>query len=196
MQEVEREAVVSDDALSQESVILDVIEKQNFTNPKKLKKFAQRLLGVTTNRVQRYLLTDILVAKDPVKYTNECISKIRDCAAIIQQFVDDGCHGMIMIKNNVYPVVLDTQKTWLAENKAWHPDDESLIQHQAAEMWMKEHDKGYFLGKVILFPNFGFSGVPNIIEMQCSTDVKGMKRLPGTNYFYDDIVKHRLGNVR
>jgi hypothetical protein len=172
-------------ALAGETVIFDIIEAEHITNPKKLKKFAQRLMQVTTSEVQLRLLQDIMIDRDPVKYVRDCAAKIRDCAVVIRQFVEDGCHGMIMINNTVYPVQLKTQEKWLKEDKLWDPTDEMEIQHHAANDWMRQHDKGYFLGKVVLFPQFGFSGIPRIVEMQCTKEVDGLTRYPGTNFFYD-----------
>lgn len=70
----------------------------------------------------------------------------------------------------------------MTEGKQWDPEQEMIIQHEAADNWMKDHNKGYFLGKVVLFPMFGFSGEPRIIEMKCG-DTDGLVKYPGTNYY-------------
>lgn len=163
MEEEVREVPVSQDALSQESAILAIFEEAGLKNPKKVKKLALRLLKEATNRVQIKLLTDIAAAKNSAAKAEYFIKVIRDCAILIQQFIEDGCHGMIMMRHQVYPVVLDTRENWLTEKKIWHPDDEEEIQRQAVKNWMKEHKCNYFIGKVTLFPNFGFSGVPRIV---------------------------------
>ena len=163
MEEEIREVPVMEDALSQESAILDIFEKEGLKNPKKVKKLALRLLKEATNRIQIKLLTDIAAAKNSAAQAEYYIKVIRDCAVLIQQFIEDGCHGMIMMRHQVYPVVLDTREKWLTEKKIWHPDDEQEIQRNAVKNWMKEHGRNYFIGKVTLFPNFGFSGVPRII---------------------------------
>ncbi|MCY1299293.1 hypothetical protein D9M70_488160 [compost metagenome] len=114
-----------------------------------------------------------------------CINKIRDCAILVENFIKDGNHGMLFTGNNgldVYPIKLDTRDNWLTEGTKWDPEQEMIIQHDAANNWMKEHDKGTFYGKVVLFPQFGFSGEPRIVEMACG-DTEGMVKYPGTNYF-------------
>ena len=185
------------DALGGESHVLQEIEREKITNPKKMIKLCKRMLLEKRPEVQVRLLRDILAAADPIKYAKECITKIRDCAIVVENFIADGHHGMIMIKDDVYPVTLSTKiKTqWLTDGKPWDPTDEMELQHHAAQDWMRIHDKGYFHGKVILFPQFGFSGVPRVVEMQCSKDVEGMTRYPGTNYFYEEPKKISLADL-
>jgi len=174
------------DSMAQESGIIKIFKDANLKNPKKVRSMAVRLLKDATLPVQRNLLMDLIQADNPLKYLNYCIDHVEQCAVIIEQFINDGCHGMIMTGHKcrtIYPVKLNTQQNWLKADDRWNEEDELKIQHDAANAWMKEHDKGYFLGKVVLFPQFGFSGQPRVIEMQCSDDTEGMERYPGTNYF-------------
>lgn len=174
------------DSFAQESTILKVFKDANLKNPKKVRAMATRLLKETTLPIQRQLLMDLIAAGNPLKYLHYCIDHVEQCAVIIQQFIDDGCHGMIMTGHKcrtIYPVKLDTRENWLKADDRWNEEDEQLIRIKSAEEWMKEYDKGYFLGKVVLFPQFGFSGVPGVIEMQCTTETDGLSRYPGTNYF-------------
>lgn len=173
------------DALEQESAILKFFEDMKNPNDKKIKKLAAKLYGEVKNDIQKRLCRDVYRADQPLKYVRSCIAKIRDCAILIEQFIEDGCHGMIFTGKDgceVYPVKLDTRENWLTEGKSWDPEQEMLIQNDAANNWMRDHDKGYFFGKVVLFPKFGFSGEPRIIEMSCG-DVEGMVKYPGTNYY-------------
>lgn len=182
------------DTLKQESAILDMFEALKNPNPKKVKKLASRLYAECTLEVQKRLCRDIYRADDPVKYMKSCISKIRDCAILVEQFIADGCHGMIFTGANgvdVYPVQLATRESWLNEGKRWDEEQEMIIQHDCINNWMKEHDKGYFYGKVVLFPKFGFSGEPRIIEMACG-DTEGMVKYPGTNYFVKPQSTHDM----
>lgn len=172
-------------ALEQESSILEDFEAIRNPNDKKVKKLAAKLYNEVECDVQKRLCRDLFRADQPLKYLRSCISKIRDCSILIEQFVEDGCHGMIFTGKDgcdVYPVRLDTRENWLTEGKQWDPEQEMIIQHEAADNWMKDHNKGYFLGKVVLFPMFGFSGEPRIIEMKCG-DTDGLVKYPGTNYY-------------
>lgn len=175
----------TNDNLEQEAAILVKFEELKNPNPKKVKKLASRLYGESITEIQKRLCRDIYRADDPVKYMYSCIEKIRDCAILIEQFIEDGFHGMIFTGRDgteVWPIKLDTRENWLTEGKQWDPDQELIIQHEAANSWMREHDKGYFFGKVVLFPKFGFSGEPRIIEMSCG-DTTGLVKYPGTNFY-------------
>lgn len=184
------------DTLAQESAILDQFEAIKNPNAKKVKKFAARMYNECTLEIQKRLCRDIYRADDPVKYMKSCISKIRDCAILVEQFIEDGCHGMIFTGANgvdVWPVMLTTriETNWLKDGKRWDEEQEMIIAHDCANNWMKEHDKGYFYGKVVLFPKFGFSGEPRIIEMACG-DTEGMVKYPGTNYYVKPQAVHDM----
>lgn len=173
------------DALTQEKEILDQfldIRKK----PLKIIKRARRLFNEVDTPVKKRLCRDLMSAADPVDYLERCIVLINDCAIVMEQFLADGAHGMIMTgkdRREVYPVVLSTQKNWLEDGKQWHPEDEQIIQNQAADAWMREYDKGSFEGMVVLFTQFGFSGIPRVIKMQCTSDTTGLVRYPGTNFY-------------
>lgn len=184
------------DTLKQESAILDMFEAIKNPNYKKVKKFAARMYNECTLEIQKRLCRDIYRADDPVKYMRSCIAKIRDCAILVEQFIEDGCHGMIFTGANgtdVWPVQLTTRiaVSWLEDGKRWDEEQEMIIAHDCANNWMKEHDKGYFYGKVVLFPKFGFSGEPRIIEMACG-DTEGMVKYPGTNYYVKPEATHAM----
>lgn len=185
---------IEHDTLKQESAILDKFEALKNPNAKKVKKLAARLYNECTLEIQKRVCRDIYRADDPVKYMRSCIDKIRDCAMLIEQFIADGCHGMIFTGKNgtdVWPIQLNTRESWLTEGKRWDEEQEMIIQHDCVNNWMKEHDKGRFYGKVVLFPKFGFSGEPRIIEMACG-DVEGMVKYPGTNYYVKPQAMHDM----
>ncbi len=173
------------DTLEQESAILARFQDIKNPNAKKVKKLAAKLYNECTLEIQKRLCRDLYRADDPLKYLNTCIDKIHDCAILIKQFIEDGCHGMIFTGKNgcdVHPIKLNTQTKWLEEGQRWDLEAEMLIQHNAVDEFMREHDLGHFFGKVVLFPKFGFSGEPRIIEMACG-DTTGMEKYPGTKFY-------------
>lgn len=182
---MEEENKIEYDTLEQESAVLAMFQDIKNPNAKKVKKLAARLYNELPLEIQKRLCRDIYRADDPVKYMNSCIDKIHDCAILVKQFIEEGKHGMLFTGKNgtdIYPIQLDTRSNWLDEGKRWDPEQEMIIAHEAADSWMREHNKGYFFGKVVLFPTFGFSGEPRIIEMSCG-DVTGMVKYPGTNFY-------------
>lgn len=178
------------DALLTEHEVFEQL-KGNLSNPKKLIKAVHRLIPSAPQYIQDGMLAQLLVAKDPIKFLKESIQKLEDFKWIIKDLIESGNHGMIIVKEStnsdketIYPIKLDTRENWLKENQFWDCEQEMLIQHELAEGWMREHDRPYFFGKVVLFKEFGFTGIPRVIEMKCSKDTKNLKRYPGTNYFY------------
>lgn len=178
------------DALMTESEIFEQL-KASAKNPKKLIQAVKRMFNQAPAYVQDGMLSHLLVTNDPCGYLNKSIQKLADYKIIVKDLIEAGNHGMIIHKDNpkseqetIYPAHLNTRANWLKENQVWDNEQEMLIQHELAEGWMSEHNKGYFFGKVVLFKEFGFSGIPRIIEMKCSKDVQHLKRYPGTNYYY------------
>lgn len=203
---MEEESKIEYDTLEQESAVLAMFQDIKNPNAKKVKKLAVRLYNELPLEIQKRLCRDIYRADDPVKYMNSCIDKIHDCAILVKQFIEEGKHGMLFTGKNgtdIYPIQLDTRSNWLDEGKRWDPEQEMIIAHEAADSWMREHNKGYFFGKVVLFPTFGFSGEPRIIEMACG-DTEGMVKYPGTNFYVkpgaiDDVqvvARARVGMAR
>lgn len=195
MTATDRKTGIEYDTLEQESAILDLFEQIKNPNAKKIKKLAARLYNESSLEIQKRLCRDLYRAHDPVKYLRSCIDKIRDCAILVEQFVADGCHGMIFTGKDgteVWPVKLDTRENWLTEGKLWDPEQEMVIAHEAVNSYMRENDKGYFYGKVVLFPQFGFSGEPRIIEMACG-DTEGLVKYPGTDFYVKPEVIQQMG---
>lgn len=176
------------DTLEQESAILDMFDAIKNPNHKKVRNLAKRLLMESKLDIQKRLCRDILRSDKALTYVRDCIAKIRDCALLVEYFIEDGYHGMVFTGKDgkeVWPIKLSSiNLKWFTEGKPWCPEEEMRIQHDAANALMKEKDIGYFHGKVVLFPKFGFSGEPRIIEMQCGGKTEGQVRYPGTNYWY------------
>lgn len=173
------------DTLEQETSVLAMFKEIKNPNAKKVKKLAAKLALELPLEIQRCLCRDIYRAHDPIKYLNSSIDKINDCAILIKQFTEEGKHGMIFTGKygtDIYPIQLDTRANWLEEGVRWDPEQEMIIAHEAVDSWMKDNNKGYFYGKVVLFPTFGFSGEPRVIEAACG-DTTGMVKYPGTNFY-------------
>lgn len=134
-------------------------------HPKKIVKLAKRLHGQTKSAIQKKLYFNLSYAKDPVQRLDDYRRTVIDATDIIAQFLAEGNHGMIIESGLVYPVNLKTMKSWLEDGKEWDPSDEEEIQFKCAENWLVTHGKTHFLGKVVLFPEFGFTGVPRLVEI-------------------------------
>lgn len=151
------------DSLTLEIAILD--QFKGLTNPKKIRKLATKLYGQATNTIQKKLCLDLIKSKDPIAKLEHCVTLIEDTSIIIEELVESGHHGMIIMGKDISPVKIDTLKKWLVSDDRWSLEDEFEIQNRVAEDWLRTNGKTEFLGKVVLFPQFGFSGVPRIIEV-------------------------------
>lgn len=175
--------------LELEIEICELFKAYGYKNPKKVLKYAVRLLKERTNEVQICMLKDIIRAPNPALYIEQCIVGVEDIAIAIDSFIEDGCHGMILHKGTAYPVKLNVPSHWVDGRDRWSPEDERDLQFKAAENWMVTNEKDHFDGKVVLFARFGFTGVPNDIETKFVEDTTGLKRLPGTNLYYTEAAK-------
>lgn len=174
-------------SLTEERSVLETILINCKNNPKKVKQMATKIYATAKSDETKKLCMDICSASNPLKYIKDSVTKVRDFAILLEQFIGDGCHGAILTGTgglDVYPIKLDAPEQWLNSKDKWNPEDEQEIMCNAAHNWMKEYNKGYFYGKVVLFPYFGFSGTPRIYELKCTDgNTEGLVKYPGTNYY-------------
>lgn len=153
--------------LEQESDILRVLEESGITNPKKLVKLAKRLHNESPHELQRKLCVEIIKSPRPVEYVKHCIQKIKDFAEMVQFEVKRGNHGMLIVGSKmdiIIPIKLKLPENWIKDGIPWVEDDERDIMRQAAENYLRTSTRKYLLAKVVLFPEFGFSGIPRVFE--------------------------------
>lgn len=154
-------------SLREERAVLEQAFEHS-SNPKKLKKFVANLYKKVTTDEARLICQDIYSSKDPVKYVKDSITRVRDFAILIEQFMEDGNHGAIITGSggrDVYPIKVDALPQWLTGDDPWTQEDELEIMLKATRGWMQEYNKDYFYGKIVLFPYFGFSGIPRVYEL-------------------------------
>lgn len=152
--------------IQQEAAFLKFLKDNFTTNPKKLIKLAAREAKNQPAEVAGGIILSIVRSRDPVGYVKECFRQAEVYPQIIQEFIDQGDHGMIVVGDVVSPVRINANPRWLRENDKWNPEDELDIQHNLIEAWMIENDVTHFKGKIALFPFFGFSGLFRRIRKQ------------------------------
>lgn len=161
---------IKNSTLEQESGILDYFRNLNTTNPKKIKRLAQRLYFAAQHDLQRKVCKDILDTKDPYGMITDYLNRIDDFIILSKQFVEDGHHGILFTGDNgdiVYPITLDTLPHWLDDpNDKWNEDDEKEIMLNLAKEYLRTTTLKRTLVKVVLFQDFGFSGAPRIFEVR------------------------------
>lgn len=168
-----------EDALTQENLVLRRFKELNTRNPKKLVQFAKKLYGEVETTLQRKFCLDIINADNPVKYLEECMGLIYDCANLIEGFIETGHHGMMFTGDDgktVHPLKLNTRENWLKEGQRWDPEQEREIMYELCEQWMVETNQTLVHTKILLFPKFGFSGIPRMLTCRLKPVEKGEPR--------------------
>jgi hypothetical protein len=156
----------SQSPLEQEGRVLKYFEDHFTTNIKKLKKLALRLMNdpEVPAHAKRGVVSSVLKAGDPVKFLKEAFKEINDIPIIMQALRDDGNHGMIMDQDQIYGFEIRANPKWLRRDDRWNPDDEQDIMNDSIEAFMEKHLLQSFRGKILLFKEFGFSGMPRMVD--------------------------------
>lgn len=157
-------------ALEQENQVLRYFQDNWTTNPKKLVKMAKRIAPGIPDFIQRSIIYNVCTAKFPVKFLEEAFREMHDLPIIMKQLMDDGNHGMIMDGSKLYGIEIKANPKWLRENDKWNPDDEDEIMNTVIENWMEEQKIKAFIGKILLFRDFGFSGIPRKVNQEFTAE--------------------------
>jgi hypothetical protein len=149
-------------AFEQELHILNWFKENFTTNPKKLKKMSARVRPLLPAFIQASLCDALERSTDPVKMLQLAFKDLAAYPAIMAGLISEGNHGMIIDGSNLYGISLETNEKWLNPNKdgKWSGEDESDIIDKALLRWMAKTRRRTFNGRVTLFPEFGFSGIP------------------------------------
>lgn len=152
--------------LDQENQVLRYFKDNWTTNPKKLVKMAKRIEPAIPDFIRRSIIHNICVARNPAKWLEEAFREMNDLPILMQELMDDGNHGMIMDDSKIYGIEIKANPKWLRENDKWNPDDEDEIINSVVEGWMEDRKIKAFIGKVLLFREFGFSGIPRKVRQE------------------------------
>ena len=161
---------VFDDTLTpmeQENQVLNYFFDNWVPKPKNIYKMAKRIYPQVPKFIQRSILDYIVKFQvDPVDYLRRCFDEKAEWAVVMERVLAEGNHGIIFTDHEVFGFSLKTNPRWLQdkEQKHWHPDDEYDIMQRSIEIWMEERNLTTFLGKIMLFPEYGFSGMPRKVH--------------------------------
>lgn len=160
----EPEAVEHGPSWDQEFKLVE--ELKTISNPKKLAKEAFRIsVSDKYTPIQRLLARKLVEHTKPKLLLKVYETRIRDFAILMENFIEDGVHGLVMTGkegNSVYPLKLDVKESWISDpNDRWSLEDETEIIEKALDAYLLEYpENARFSIKAVLFPQFGFSGVP------------------------------------
>lgn len=159
----------------QELHILSWFQENFTTNPKKLHKMNLRVRPLLPHWIQASLCDTLTRSHNPVKFLQQAFKDLAAYPAVMARLIDEGNHGMIMDGPNIYGFSLDTNEKWLNPKKdgKWSLEDEHEIIDQALIRWMVKERLRRFDGRLTLFSEFGFSGVPYQVNQYLRDDMWG-----------------------
>jgi len=159
-------------AEQQEHDVMKWIEENFTTHPKRLVKLIQRLRGRVPTWIERSLCDTVLVVKDPVEWARLCIKEAAMYPVLMKKLRDEGNHGMVFWKNELYGFNLNTNPKWLngKATERWTEEDENAILTEALATWMIKHRVRKFDNRIMLFTEFGFSGIPRKKPTEMDTE--------------------------
>ena len=122
-------------------------------------KLNAKIFSQAKDESTKMFCKSVAASKKPLEYLDFCRRRIADSRLIKNDLIAAGNHGMLVYNRVVYGVKVDTRENWLHEDKEWTQEDEDEILERLVRAWMKENGFNKFKGKIVLFPEFGFSGL-------------------------------------
>lgn len=150
-----------DSPFEQERKAIRFLE-ENFTkNKRRMKNVVRRMMPDHPEFIQEGLLRNVLITTDPIGYVRTAINQSYEFEAILKNQIENGNHGFIVYKREIFPVCLNTQPHWLKSTARWVVEQEMELHKELIDAWMKDQELDYAPDiKIVLFQEFGFSGFP------------------------------------
>lgn len=140
-------------------------------HPVRLMKTIQSLRGKVPEWFEKSLCDVAYHVPDLVKWVKLCLKESERYPEIMQQFRDEGNHGMIFYKHELYGFNLETRANWLdPKTGLWDKEFEKEIMLSVLENWMIKHRVRKFNDRIMLFAEYGFSGVPIMAQVEMDAE--------------------------
>lgn len=155
----------------QEIHLLNFFEANFIPNAKKMLKMARRLRHLHPMFIQRSFFDTLEQTRDPLKWLKRCFVEAKDYPIIMKELMEQGNHGMIMEGLDIHGFALDTgvATRWLSrKDLPWVEEQEREIIDTALLMWMSVNRRREFRGRIVLFRDFGFSGISYEVDQYLS----------------------------
>lgn len=157
--------------MEQENHVLNWFRDSGVTKPKRLVAMANSIAHMTPDFIKRSLIRNVLVARHPAKYLAEAYKEMDDYPIIIQGLIADGNHGMLMHEAKIYGMVVNARwASWMKTNDRWSPEQEAELQNELVDDWMEKNIVRHFEGRIVLFKDFGFSGMARKVFQSMSKE--------------------------
>ena len=150
------------DPFSQELYLFRWLENNLPKNNKKMVSLLKRIFPQCPTYMQKNFFHSAMVkfSGDPLKYVKESIKYSYEFPRVMKELMDDGNHGMIFNGDEVHGVMIKTRPNWLrSKDGKWDPAQEEEIAHELMKEWLITNRLRSWLGRIVLFADFGFSGL-------------------------------------
>lgn len=170
--------MTEDNPLLAEYKLLNFFRENWNPNPKKTVQLMARYLRENPNQpdhVVNGLITPILTVRDPVQYLRECFDYQLEYHRIVIEMHENGFHGFITTGLLCYGVRVESDEELTPDN-TWEEDEERAIQRELIYEWGKTHQMVGGMAKILLFREYGFSGITRAFEKRDLNDYVKTKR--------------------
>lgn len=158
------------EALDQERQVIRWFKDNPPKNPKKLIKMLLSIYSQVPDFIQKSFCNVLLSDNTPnkLKALDQYIYEMDSVPKLIEQLKREGNHGMVIYKTAFYGISLKASANWLRKNDLteWTTEQEDEIVSEALDAWMIENCVRHFKDKVVLFSQFGFSGVSRYLDVE------------------------------
>jgi len=155
----------------QEMYLCRWLEDNLPTGQKKMGAILKSIYPKCPSFMQRGFFKKSMSCSNPLGYVKKAISRGKDIAFAMEKIIERGEHGMIFNGEVLHGVTIKANKKWLADKDGkWALDQEEDISKELIKQWMITHRFKEWGGRIVLFSNFGFSGVPVNAEWKIPDD--------------------------
>lgn len=157
--------------MEQENHVLNWFRDSGVTNPKKLVKMARRIENDIPQFIKRSIVDNVLNARYPQKFLAEAYKEMADYPVIIAGLIADGNHGMLMFGDDIVGLEINAKwSSWMKTDDRWNTNQEIELQDELVDNWVEENVIRSFEGRIVLFREFGFSGMPRKVFRDLSDE--------------------------
>lgn len=145
--------------IEQEAQLIDYFYRYYTDNPKKILAWVRRIYHTVPRFMQKSFLDNVMADKNPANYLLKMFAEKVRWGEINERMIAEGNHGVIYNEKEVWGFRVETRPNWLTERDKWNKDEEIEIIKRSYYKWARERGLTHFDGKVMLYHQFGFSGM-------------------------------------
>lgn len=150
------------DPFKQEIYLFRWLEAHLPKSNKKMVQILKRIYPLCPTYMQLNFFKSALIthSNDPLRYVTRSIAYSYEFPRVVEQLIAEGNHGMIFDGDAVHGVVLKAMAKWLkVKDGKWTEEQEEEIAHELMRKYLVSKRRKTWVGRIVLFAEFGFSGL-------------------------------------